>query len=456
MTLDKIEECNCPEEQSQEVSKKEMDGECEVGYHKDDEGKCVKDEAPAEESENQKILKKLEQIQTDYSSFKGHLDKLKTLEAEAGVRKPQPTAKVSSGNEPFSMAKVMEKVHKWLESDRDSSCTVTIPVDVLRGVNTKRVNTRYGVQEVYRNGYESQLKINEALGYTGTQSTDAVDPAVAMEPGGFSYLPITQFAKYKELKQGENLARFFKHDLPAPATQTPGTTATVGTMDIESIEVTPSTITGVHLEVDTDDIENNPYDTVGVVVKASAARFDDFIATDMLDTVSAEGTLTPLRWIKASDGSTITSSDTASVSMDSLGIAKGVAVLRNQGLLQGGVKPVCVMHPDQYEDLLTDTGITNFTQFANPGITQNGEIGELYGCRIVVSNAVQINSAQTNTAQNALMFIPNHSYGVASGRNVTVKFHEIPEDNQIWVTTNWRIKSGVIDANSIIRLSSTQ
>lgn len=444
-----VEECACPEEQTKEVSKKEMDEECPAGEHKNDEGKCVKDE-PKEES----IPKWAKDLQTSISSISGLAEKLTKLETDIGVRKPQPTAKVSSDKQ-FTLSEAIKKVERWIESDRDTSCTVTLPVDQLRSFNIKKVRTPQGVMEAYRSGFETDLKIKEALGYTGTQALQDADNDVALEAGGFSFVPVTQFAKYKEIQQGADRARFFKHDLPAPGTQTPGTTATIATMDIESIEVTPSTITGVHLEIDTDDIENNPYDTVSTVVKASAARFDDFIATDMLDTVSAEGTLTPHKWIKGSDGSVVTTSDASGIAMDSIGIAAGVQYLEDRGYLNGGVKPVCFLDPKQFRELVTDTGITNFTQFARPGITAGYEMAELYGCTLVRTNAIQHNSAQTNVGSNAIMCVPQHSYGVGSKRNVTIKFHEVPEDNQIWATTNWRIKSGVIDADSIIRISTT-
>ena len=80
----------------------------------------------------------------------------------------------------------------------------------------------------------------------------------------------------------------------------------------------------------------------------------------------------------------------------------------------------------------------------------------LYGCTIVRTNAIQEKDNTTNDAYNAIMCVPQHSYGIGSKRSVTVKFHEVSEDNQIWATTNFRIKSGVIDANSIIRISTTQ
>ena len=438
-----IKECDCPS--------KEMDyADCPEDQKVD--GKC-----PAPKEETNTLEASVKALQTQYASISGLLEKLTAKEIEAGVRAvPQPEAKVSNSNEPFNMARAIEKVNKWIESDRSGSCSIEIPVDVLRGINTVKVRTPTGIQERYRNGYAIDQKVKEALGYTGTQALVDADTDVAMEPGGASFVPVTQFAKYKEIGKGNDKARFFKHDLPSLATQTPGTTATVGTMDIEAIDITPSTITGVHLEIDTDDIENYPYDVVGTVVKASAAKFDDFIATDMLDTVSAEGTLTPLAWIKGTDGTIITSSDVASLTLDPTGIAVGVEKLENQGLLRGGAKPVVFVHPKQFRELIEDSELSNYTQFANPSITQKYQMAELYGCTIVRTNAIEAKTNTTNNAYNAIMCVPQHSYGVGSKRTVSVKFHEVPEDNQIWATTNFRIKSGVIDANSIIRISTTQ
>ena len=438
-----IKECDCPS--------KEMDyADCPEDQKVD--GKC-----PAPKEETNTLEASVKALQTQYASISGLLEKLTAKEIEAGVRAvPQPEAKVSNSNEPFNMARAIEKVNKWIESDRSGSCSIEIPVDVLRGINTVKVRTPTGIQERYRNGYAIDQKVKEALGYTGTQALVDADTDVAMEPGGASFVPVTQFAKYKEIGKGNDKARFFKHDLPSLATQTPGTTATVGTMDIEAIDITPSTITGVHLEIDTDDIENYPYDVVGTVVKASAAKFDDFIATDMLDTVSAEGTLTPLAWIKGTDGTIITSSDVASLTLDPTGIAVGVEKLENQGLLRGGAKPVVFVHPKQFRELIEDSELSNYTQFANPSITQKYQMAELYGCTIVRTNAIQEKDNTTNDAYNAIMCVPQHSYGIGSKRTVSVKFHEVPEDNQIFATTNFRIKSGVIDADSIIRISTTK
>lgn len=449
MTEETIKECSCDSEK--ETKTEEVKETPKVETPKVETPK----ESPKQDipSYINDLNTKLDSIKTDYASISGTLEKLKAVEVQAGIR---PQTQVSNEKEePFSIKNAIEKVKRWLESDRDTACTVNIPTDFLRGVNTKQVKTKNGLMEVFRNPYEKDIKIREALGYTGTQAGQDMDTDVALEAGGISYVPVTQFAKYRDVPKGEDRARFFKADFPATASQTPGTDPGVGTMDIESIEVTPSTITGTRLDVDTDDIENNPYDTLGVVVKHMAIRFDDFIATDMLDTVSAEGTLTPLKWIKGSDGSVITTSDTASVTFDPTAIATGMRWLRDQGYLKAGVRPVCFLDPKQFLELVEDTELTSYIAFSEPGAYRDFEMAQLYGCQLVQTNAVQHNSAQTNIGLNAIMCIPQHSYGVASKRNVTVKFHEVPEENQIWVTTNWRIKSGVIDANSIIRISST-
>src|SRR3990167_1725479 len=225
-----IEECNC--------SSKEMDhADCPEEDKVD--GKCPE----KVENKESEVLSELKKLQTSYTSMSGQLEKLMTKETEIGVREiPKPEARVSnSSSEPFNMSKAIEKVNKWIESDRSGSCSIEIPVDYLRGINTVKVKTPSGVQERYRNAYAIDQKVKESLGYTGTQALVDVDSDVAMEPGGTSFVPVTQFAKYKEIEKGSDRARFFKHDLPSTASQTPGTVATVGTMDIDAIDVTPST-----------------------------------------------------------------------------------------------------------------------------------------------------------------------------------------------------------------------
>ena len=201
MTTDKIEECNCP---AKEMDMKDCPDEKKV------DGKCPEAEAKQETS----LEASIKALQTRYASISGLLEKLIAKEVEAGVREvPKPEAKVSnSTDEPFNMRKSLEKVQKWIEGDRSGSYNIEIPVDYLRGINTVKVKTPTGIQERYRNGYAIENKVKEALGYTGTQALVDADSDVAMEPGQTSFVPVTQFAKYKEIAKGSDKARFFKHD----------------------------------------------------------------------------------------------------------------------------------------------------------------------------------------------------------------------------------------------------
>lgn len=380
-----------------------------------------------------------------------------------------PTAKVGAdGRRSFTQTmeyKSLDEIaHGMLEAlGNGQNYQFHIPLDYLRSVNVGLGNGKHGVQEAYRsmpmNIKEAYVKpnrlIKEAVSISGTHATQDLDTDVAIVPGGISFIPVFQFAKVKQIEQGFDRARFFKSTIPANGSQTVGSTPSEGTQTLTAIEVTPSTITGVYLVGDYDEIENSPFDLLQAIVEGSAASYDDFVATDMLTTVSAEGTLTPGLWIRGDTGATITSSDIASAPLDETGIFFGREYLEDQGYLRGGVKPVCVVHPRQWRELMSSSNVTSLATRSVPDIWLKAQLEEFGGVQIVVSNAVENETAQTNNAYNALMFVPKHSYGIAVKRDVTVKFHDIGEDNQIRVNTTWRTKTGVLDATSIVRISTT-
>lgn len=374
---------------------------------------------------------------------------LETQVAELKMKEHKPTAQVGGETEFKTFSEIAKEYPRALE--RYGTYKFSIPHDTLRSIKVGRADPRTGISEAYR-GLPKQLK--EAVSLSGTHATQDLDTDVAIIPGGISFVPVFQFAKVKEISAGADRARFFKSTLPANGTQTVGTTPSEATQTITSIEVTPSTITGTYLIGDFDEIENSPFDLLQVIVEGSSASYEDFVATDMLDTISAEGTLTPGLWIRGDTGATISSSDIASVAMDETGIAYGREYLENQGYLRGGVKPVCFLDPQQWRELITSTNVTTMATRSVPDIWLKAQLEELMGVQLVVTNAVQ-HKSQTNPAVNAIMCIPKHSYGIGIKRDVTVKMHEIPEDNQVRVNTTWRTKAGVIDATSIIRISTT-
>ena len=382
---------------------------------------------------------------------KEQFKKLETELAELKMKEKRPTAQVGTDNSIKTFAEVAREYPKALETY--GTYKFTIPHNTLRSIQVGSADPKTGVKEAFRN---SPKQLKEAVAISGTHATQDLDTDVAIIPGGISFIPVFQFAKVKEIVAGADRARFFKSSLPSNGSQTVGTTPSEATQTITSIEVTPSTITGTYLIGDFDEIENSPFDLLQVIVEGSAASYEDFVATDMLTTITAEGTLTPGLWIRGDTGATITSSDVASMALDETGIAYGREYLENQGYLRGGVKPVCFLHPKQWRELITSSNVTSLATRSVPDIWLKAQLEELMGVQLVVTNAVEEKNNSTNDAYNAYMCVPKHSFGIGIKRDVTVKMHEIPEDNQVRVNTTWRTKAGVIDSASIVRISTTK
>jgi len=383
------------------------------------------------------------------------ISKLKTTEKK-------PTAQIGKDED---VPQTIEEIARGMvEAVRNGQNYVFhIPLDVLRSINVGPADAKTGVKECFRNtplsfreAYNKPNKVlREAFTLTGTHATQDLDIDVAIVPGGISFIPVFQFAKVKEIGQGMDRARFFKSTIPDNASQTAGTTPTENTSTITAIEVIPSQITGTYIIADYDLIENSPFDFLQTIVETSAASYDDFVATDMLTTVLVEGT-TPGLWINAQTGATITSSDLVSITFDETALLYGREYLEDQGYLRGGVKPVCCLHPQQWRELLESTNVTSLATRSVPDIYLKANLEELMGVQLVVTNAIEAVNNQTTDAYNAAMFVPKHTFGIAVKRDVTVKFHDIGEDNTVRVNTTWRTKTGLLDASSWVRISSAQ
>ena len=422
--------------------------DCQEGHHWDESKQlCVPDEAAADKTA------------TDDNTGKTNTD-ITTEIAPKWAQTLQADLKKLNEKKPTAQVGLSDGVHTWREIaeamkpslDKYGKFQFDIPIEGLRNIHTKTVNRNGVLTESFR---ETPVQIQEAVTITNTHATQDLDTDVAIVPGGISFKPVFQFAKTKRIGAGQDRARFFKTTLPANGAQTVGTTPSEATQTITAIEVTPSTITGVYLIGDFDEIENSPFDLLQAIVEGSAASFEDFVATDMLDIVSAEGTLTPGLWINGADGLTVTTSDTDAIVFDETAIFTGREYLENQGYLRGGIKPVAFLHPRQWKELVTSSNVTSLATRSSPDIWLKAELENFAGVQLVVTNAIQNQTAQTNTAYNALMCIPKHSYGIGIKRDVTVKMHEIGEDNEVRVNTTWRAKTGVIDASSIVRMFSS-
>ena len=436
-----IEECDC--------KAKEME-DCPEADKVD--GKCPEMKAKTEAE----IPSWVKDIQTSYTSLSGQLEKLTKLEQSAGVREiPKPEAQVNnSSSDTVTMENLAEKLGKAFSEGRDLK--LTIPYE---GVRSNAVTTtqygRNGIKESYKPVSARKHQIEE-VGFTYTGTHTAIDqvPGVQTVPGGVDYAPLRQYTNYKSIPKGRDSATFYKKSLPNTLIQVAGTTVTESSMTYTAVNIQPSAIAGSYFKIDSDDEEDVPYSVAAETVDAIGQTVVDY-EDDAITNVAAAAA-TPGLWLNGNTGATITHDDIASMTLDPSAIGKAMAYLRTQGYLKGGVKPVLFAHPTAVDQLIRDGDLPNYVQFSNDNITTSGIFPTLYGCDIVPTNSVSTMDNTTNDTYRNYMCVPGITFGSASKRDLNVKFHEIPENNQIGVTANWRFKSGVIDASSLVRISTAQ
>jgi hypothetical protein len=414
------------------------------------DGKCPEKAAPAAES----IPSWVKDLQTSYASISGKLEKLTSLEAAAGIRE-KPTAQVSnSSGDTVTLENIAEKMQKAFSEGRDLK--LEIPYDQARGLAVHTTNVgRNGIKESFKSSATRKHQIQE-VGFTYSGTHTAIDqvPGVQTVPGGVDYAPLRQYTNYQAIPKGRDSATFYKKSLPDTLVQVAGTTVTQSSMTYTAVNVQPSAIAGSYFKIDSDDEEDVPYSIATETVDAIGQTVVDYEDNAIANTAAAAAT--PGLWINGNTGATITHDDIASMTLDPSAIGIGMAYLRNQGYLKGGARPVLFAHPTAVDQLIRDSDLTNFTQFSNDAITRDGIFPTLFGCDIVPTNSVATMDNTTNDTYRNIMCIPGITFGSASKRTLNVKFHEIPEDNQIGVTANWRFKSGVIDASSMVQISSSQ
>ncbi len=437
-----IEECSCPAKEAN------MAQDCPEDQKID--GKCPDKAATPAES----IPKWAENLQTQYTSISGLLEKLTKKEIDAGVRE-KPQAQVNNiSNDTVTLENIAQKMKQAFSEGR--SLNLEIPYDGARGlaVASQQIG-RNGVKESFKTFGTRKHQISE-VGFTFTGTHTAIDqiPGVQTVPGGVDFAPLRQYTNYQSLPKGKDSATFYKKTLPDTLIQVAGTTVTQSSMTYTAVNVQPSTIAGSYFKIDSDDEEDVPYGLATETVDAIAQTVVDYEDNAIANTAAAAAT--PGLWINGNTGATITHDDISGMTLDPSAIGIGMAYLRKQGYLKGGQRPVIFAHPTAVDQLIRDNDLSSFTQFSNDGITRDGIFPRLYGCDIVPTASVATMDNTTNDTYRNIMCVPGITFGSASKRILNVKFHEIPEDNQIGVTANWRFKSGVIDASSMVQISTSQ
>jgi hypothetical protein len=272
-------------------------------------------------------------------------------------------------------------------------------------------------------------------------------------PGGRMKVPIRQFCDFKSLS-GEGTAAWYTMGGVDFAAGTEGSDPFVSVSSQTVAQVTAVPVSrGAFQKVGYSQIEDQPFDLVGTINMAYALAGIDDEAAEVLSTVY--GAITPTNWVRGDTGAVVTSDNIASNPMQREGIVAAKRLISQQGYDVSPGNLVLFLHPKQYQELLLDTDISTYMQYARSEITATGVMEQLYGVDIVIADQVQHVDTTTNDTYRAVMAVKGHSFGLASARDITMEASRRNELQQVFLTGTQRVKGAVLDEKSTCRISTT-
>jgi hypothetical protein len=183
------------------------------------------------------------------------------------------------------------------------------------------------------------------------------------------------------------------------------------------------------------------------------ASIDDE-ATDLLATVY--DAVSPTNWVRADTGAPIGSDDLANLTFKREGLLAGKRLIAQRGYDVSPGNLVLFMHPKAFQELMLDTNLSNFYQYARPDITSIGALEQLYGVDIVIADQVKAQDNATNDTYRNVMAVKNVAFGMGAARNLSMEAQRRNEVQQIIISGTHRVKSVVIAEDASCRISSAQ
>lgn len=297
----------------------------------------------------------------------------------------------------------------------------------------------------------------EAVTFTSANGGQRFSKEILLIPGGRQKVPVRQYCRFDQLDDGQGLANWYKIAGLDYGAITEGSEPSNPTQAVTKIQADP-VARGAVQRIGYSQIENAPFGLVQAINQSHALAAIDDEATDLLDTV-AGGISSPTNWVNGL-GETVTTDDVASVGSKVFtrdAIARAKMKLANQGADVSPGNLVLFISPKNYADLLTDTNITTYMQYANPGVTATGIMEMLYGVDIVVANQVRaVDNASNPDVYRNILAVKGEAFGLASARNITLEAQRRNEVFQVIVSGSQRVKAATIEETLHCRISANQ
>ena len=327
---------------------------------------------------------------------------------------------------------------------------------------------------------------------TNTGMAGGVDPnnfqrtqseLVLVFPNGIIVTPIQQFCETAILAPGKKEHLFYDVDIPDfSATDEANMDAAGGGFALAASDITinasggKTSAQGGLVRIGFTDLEELPIDIIEKVNIGFAMRAEERKNFQVLTTAynndtaydSATDAVRPAgggakhtvdivgnrHWINGNTSAEITSADGDSGATGSMAFAAlltGKKKIEDTGL---SVENLIMYTTTQARnDLINDSGISNYVQRSLPEIITEGVIEKLSGVQLITTNSLATHPS-TTTVSRSVMFVPTVSFGFVTGRELQVDAERVSRQQSVFASASMKTGSFTKIVESTCRLTS--
>jgi hypothetical protein len=277
---------------------------------------------------------------------------------------------------------------------------------------------------------------------------------------------ITEFAarsatNVQEAGPGTDLINWYTGDAGGAGfeDQTVGTTFTDRTVTITRVQGQLSKrVMGVKVAYyDIHDIPGGILEHVNEAIGLRAIADENAFIVGTATGGFSQAGFTPTNWVNGNDGTTISAENLSGDPMTRLGLTAAKRKIAQQGFNVMPGAQLTILHPEPYYELLVDTNLNNFYQFANPEITRDAVLEMIYGTDIAVSTAIPFNDDTNDMWRNVMLTKGVTSgLGVQSGGGLEFEADRRNDVAQVFVSGRHRAVGARILEVSGCRISTTK
>jgi HK97 family phage major capsid protein len=282
---------------------------------------------------------------------------------------------------------------------------------------------------------DSELRQLQTLAGTTTTTTAALEPTEILQK------QLEEAAKANLIAVG--VCRVNRDLIGTPSRSlivgTRGTTTAAAvtegaTITLANPAYTPATLTpvkfGAAVEITTEAINGFQFDLINDYINEAGYAMGKYL----------DSAVVAILMVPAASKGTVTATTSGVLSYDDIVGACGEIKADNWN------PDYIVINPAQLVDLLKDTKFINASAYNSDVPIKNGEIGQICGCRVLVTNQ--------QTAGSALVLDSKHAAMVAYKRDMTVKRDELPARDCIGLYVTQMATAAVLNQDATCLIAS--